>query len=569
MFDFLSLNVFHQDLNEAYTTGRLSCEDGSALRYIDYAIIEQQTPMTAASTFWLDSLRDCKIDHHLSLPFDRHRVSDEHRTGRGISASFSFSEHLSRTFIAYASMSKITLENMALASYYAFLFKLTNGEKDLCIGMNTRGRYKPELMPIIGMFVNVIPLRCKLDPCWSFARLVKEVHQMATDSSHYSYFPLQRILAQHPLVSKPAFLDTSFQFDSNTTQNMSNEIILDDVREVLSNKLLTKLRKHTPKECRMWNLYGPAETSIISTYHIVDSCSDKTTIPIGRPLPNYCCIIHDEFRQPVIVDQQGELLVGGVGVFAGYLGRDDLTAKALVEINGVMYYRTGDLVRMDSSGLIYYISRKDYQVKLHGQRIEVGEIERCLLDTHITTCIVVKWGDDHLVAYVQGSGINENDLRKHCHSRLPSFMIPSMFVVLDQLPLTANGKVDRKRLPVPDFSSLSTLTSNTYNVPRTGMEEYVHDLWCRVLQIAGKKISTTIEFLTIGGHSLLFIQLYHHYQSIFGFDSQMLPITPFLQRATISEHAKLLEKIKFADIKPKVWQSLHINEGQEYFFGDK
>ncbi|CAF4835511.1 unnamed protein product, partial [Rotaria sp. Silwood1] len=230
MFDFLSLNVFHQDLNEAYTTGRLSCEDGSALRYIDYAIIEQQTPMTAASTFWLDSLRDCKIDHHLSLPFDRHRVSDEHRTGRGISASFSFSEHLSRTFIAYASMSKITLENMALASYYAFLFKLTNGEKDLCIGMNTRGRYKPELMPIIGMFVNVIPLRCKLDPCWSFARLVKEVHQMATDSSHYSYFPLQRILAQHPLVSKPAFLDTSFQFDSNTTQNMSNEIILDDVR---------------------------------------------------------------------------------------------------------------------------------------------------------------------------------------------------------------------------------------------------------------------------------------------------------------------------------------------------
>ncbi|CAF3736446.1 unnamed protein product [Rotaria sordida] len=208
---------------------RLSCEDDSALRYMDYAIIEQQTSMTAASAFWLDSLRDCKIHHHLSLPFDRHRVSDEHRTGRGISASFSFGEHLSRAFIVYASISKTTLENMALASYYAFLFKLTNGERDLCIGINTHGRYKPELMSIIGMFVNAIPLRCKLDPSWPFARLVKEVHQIAMDSSHYSYFPLQRILAQHPLVSKPAFLDTSFEFDSNTTQNMSNEIMLDDI----------------------------------------------------------------------------------------------------------------------------------------------------------------------------------------------------------------------------------------------------------------------------------------------------------------------------------------------------
>ncbi|CAF1305048.1 unnamed protein product [Rotaria sordida] len=463
---------------------RLSCEDDSALRYMDYAIIEQQTSMTAASAFWLDSLRDCKIHHHLSLPFDRHRVSDEHRTGRGISASFSFGEHLSRAFIVYASISKTTLENMALASYYAFLFKLANGERDLCIGINTHGRYKPELMSIIGMFVNAIPLRCKLDPSWPFARLVKEVHQIAMDSSHYSYFPLQRILAQHPLVSKPAFLDTSFEFDSNTTQNMSNEIMLDDI-----------------------------------------------------------CLSLVPYSIKIETDEIGELLVGGVGVFAGYLGRDDLTAKALVKINELMYYRTGDLVRMDSSGLIHYIGRKDYQVKLHGQRIEVGEIERCLLDTHIATCIVVKWGNDHLVAYVQGSDINEDDLRNHCRSRLPPFMIPSMFVVLDQLPLNANGKVERQRLPVPDFASLSTSTTISYGAPRTEMEKRVHDLWCKVLQSIDKKISTTAGFFTVGGHSLLFIQLYHHYQSVFGFDSQMLPITPFLQQATIAEHAKLLETI--------------------------
>ncbi|CAF4680112.1 unnamed protein product, partial [Rotaria sp. Silwood2] len=269
--------------------------------------------------------------------------------------------------------------------------------------------------------------------------------------------------------------------------------------EAVPRKLVSLVREYIPEKCRIWNLYGPAEISLGCTYHVVDLALDQTIIPIGRPLPHYRCLIHDEFDQLVIVGQQGELLVGGVGVFAGYLGRDDLTTKALVEIDGVTYYRTGDLVRMDSSGLIYYIGRQDHQVKLHGQRIEVDEIERCLLDTHITACVVVKFGEDHLVAYVQGSGISEEDLRTHCRSRLPPFMIPSMFVVLDHLPLNANGKVDRKHLPIPDFSSLSTSSSIIYQAPRTEMEERVHDLWCKVFKTAGKKISTTAGFFNIGG----------------------------------------------------------------------
>ncbi|CAF4223922.1 unnamed protein product, partial [Rotaria sp. Silwood2] len=354
LFDFLSLDVFHQDLNQAYTTGQLPFEDDSSLRYIDYAVIEQQMPMTAASTFWLDALRDYKIDRPLPLPYDRYGGSHEHRTDRGLSASFDFGEDLSRAFLARTSMS-----------------------------------------------------------------------------------------------------------------------------EAVPRKLVSLVREYIPEKCRIWNLYGPAEISLGCTYHVVDLALDQTIIPIGRPLPHYRCLIHDEFDQLVIVGQQGELLVGGVGVFAGYLGRDDLTTKALVEIDGVTYYRTGDLVRMDSSGLIYYIGRQDHQVKLHGQRIEVDEIERCLLDTHITACVVVKFGEDHLVAYVQGSGISEEDLRTHCRSRLPPFMIPSMFVVLDHLPLNANGKVDRKHLPIPDFSSLSTSSSIIYQAPRTEMEERVHDLWCK------------------------------------------------------------------------------------------
>ena len=109
----------------------------------------------------------------------------------------------------------------------------------------------------------------------------------------------------------------------------------------------------------------------------------------------------DDFLQSVVIRQEGELCVGGVGVFAGYCGHDELTAKALIEIDGILFYRTGDLIRMDNNGLLHFITRKDFQIKLHGQRIELGEIERCLFDTSISGCVVIKWGDDHLVAYVQ------------------------------------------------------------------------------------------------------------------------------------------------------------------------
>ena len=130
---------------------------------------------------------------------------------------------------------------------------------------------------------------------------------------------------------------------------------------------------------------------------------------------------------------------------AGYLGRDDLTIKALVEINGELFYRTGDLVRMDHNGLLHYRGRKDHQIKLHGQRIELGEIERCLLNNpSVCACVVMKWGEDHLIAYVQCSTINDSQLRQHCQLHLPPHMIPSIFIRLDRLPLNANGKVDRK-----------------------------------------------------------------------------------------------------------------------------
>ncbi|CAF1450588.1 unnamed protein product, partial [Adineta steineri] len=230
LFDFPSTKVFHHDLNQAYTTGQLLYDDNTNLRYLDYAVIEQQMPMTGASMFWLDALHNCKLDQSLSLPYDRYRLSNEHRTGRGTSISFNFGQDLSHDFLIHASLNNISLEQLALVIYYVFLFKLTNGETDLCIGINTDGRYRDELNSIIGMFVNAIPLRCQLDPHLSFDKITKHVQDNMINCIKYSYFPLQRILNQHPNISNPVFLDTSFDFVSSMTKDEKDEIMIGDSR---------------------------------------------------------------------------------------------------------------------------------------------------------------------------------------------------------------------------------------------------------------------------------------------------------------------------------------------------
>jgi hypothetical protein len=296
----------------------------------------------------------------------------------------------------------------------------------------------------------------------------------------------------------------------------------------------------------------------------VNIIADTETIPLGRPLPNYYCIVQDNFAQPVIVGQEGEVLMGGVGIFAGYLGRDDLTTEALIDIDGELFYRTGDLVRMDHNGLLYYIGRKDFQIKLRGQRIELGEIERCLLKTSISACAAIKWGDDHLVAYVQSSDIDEKQLLEYCQSRLPPHMIPSIFIILKEFPLNANGKVDRKRLPTPHFPSLPFSPFDEYNAPQNQLQKRVHDVWCEALRRDTEKISMTTNFFSIGGHSLLFIELYHRYQLMFGFDTHELSIAPFLQQPTIVQHSQLLETVIMNNINSTQWHTLHINEGNRF-----
>ncbi|CAF4337853.1 unnamed protein product, partial [Adineta steineri] len=170
--------------------------------------------------FWLDVLHDCKLDQPLSLPFDRYRLMNEHRTYQTTSISFDFDQDLSHDFLIHASSNNISLQHITFAIYFIFLFKLTNGQSDLCIAMNiNNNRYKDELKSIIGLFENIIPLRCQLDPHWYFHQILEHVQEITTNSMKYSYYPLQHILNQHPHISKHAFLDTSLEFISYENKN--------------------------------------------------------------------------------------------------------------------------------------------------------------------------------------------------------------------------------------------------------------------------------------------------------------------------------------------------------------
>ena len=316
-------------------------------------------------------------------------------------------------------------------------------------------------------------------------------------------------------------------------------------------------------------MYGPAETTIGSHIHLVRIAGNVESISIGVALANYRSLILDDFLQPVFTNQEGELLIGGVGVFAGYFGRDDLTMKALIEINGELFYRTGDLVGMDNNGLLHYQGRKDHQIKLHGQRIELGEIERCLMnETSISACVVMKWGDDHLIAYVQTSTINDSQLREHCQSHLPLYMVPSYFVILNKLPLNANGKVDRKLLPPPSLSLRSPMSprNDTELLSSTNdIEITIHHIWCNIFQQS--QISHNANIFTIGGHSLLLMQLYQLYKSTFHLERNCFSIVDLFQHPTIIDHARFIYQA--IDMKEQIddhWSSLHLIQGKESNF---
>ncbi|CAF0953029.1 unnamed protein product [Adineta steineri] len=341
--------------------------------------------------------------------------------------------------------------------------------------------------------------------------------------------------------------------------------------EQLLSSTVSQLLPFISEESRIFNLYGPAEATVVTTCYEINrkDLSTIISLPIGRPLQGYRIYLLDDYRQPVVPGKEGEIIIGGVGVFAGYYGRMDLTRQVLIEMDGEQFYMTGDLGRLDVelNGLVF-VGRRDFQIKLRGQRIELREIEETVLKglSSVSGCVVIKCihqGEEHLIAYVEtlSNTVKESDVRDLCHSLLPSYMVPTMFIILERFPLTKNGKIDRKTLPEPKFASLME-SSSEYNKPLTEMEKRVHDLWCQVLRIT--HISRTTSFFSVYGTSLAFMKLYNLYQIEFGVTPD---IVACFQHASIAEHTRLLNE-SVASIVSKhyrAWSCLHLDQDEISF----
>src|SRR5262249_22232654 len=256
--------------------------------------------------------------------------------------------------------------------------------------------------------------------------------------------------------------------------------------------------------------------------------------------------ILDRYRQPVPIGVTGELYIGGTGVARGYLNRPALTAEKFIDDPfstepHARLFKTGDLARYLPNGTIEYLGRLDHQVKIRGFRVELGEIEAALLaQAAIQQAVVLvredKPGDKRLTAYVvcsPGQKLQVRSVRSQLRQQLPVYMVASVFVQLNALPLTSNGKVDTRALPVPDESTPDL--EETFVAPRTPIEEGVARIWAKLLKL--ERVGVEDNFFDLGGDSLLAIQLVIQIEARFG---KRLPISLFVQNPTIEQFAKFM-----------------------------
>ena len=287
-------------------------------------------------------------------------------------------------------------------------------------------------------------------------------------------------------------------------------------------------------QAALHNLYGPTEAAIDVTHWAC--CDDgRTQVPIGQPISGIQTWILDGALQPSPQGVAGELYLGGIGLARGYLQRPDLSAERFVadplDQQGGRLYRTGDLVRWNNEGQLEYLGRIDHQVKIRGFRIELGEVEAQLLaQPEIREAVAVANEDSNgtrLVAYVctaEGQTINSIQIREKLGQTLPDYMVPSVVVELDKLPLNANGKVDRKALPEPEIN-----TGTEYEAPKGEVEATLASIWSEVLDV--ERIGRHDNFFELGGHSLIATMLISRVRAVTGVDVPLRQVfeSPSLQ----------------------------------------
>jgi amino acid adenylation domain-containing protein len=303
--------------------------------------------------------------------------------------------------------------------------------------------------------------------------------------------------------------------------------------EALPGDLAARFRAALP--AALHNLYGPTEASIdVTAWDCTATTGTAAVVPIGRPVWNTATYVLDAALNPVAPGVPGELYLAGVQLARGYLNKPGLTAERFVAnpfAPGDRMYRTGDVARWTSGGALEYLGRGDDQVKIRGFRIELGEVEAALLACPgvARAAVIVREdtpGDQRLTAYLvpAAGGMEVAEVRATVSGRLPEFMVPSATVVLDTLPLTVNGKLDRRGLPAPDAAPAAA-----FRAPRTAREEILCTAFAGILGV--QRVGLDDNFFELGGHSLLATRLVSRVRSVLGTE---LPLRAVFEAPTVA-----------------------------------
>ncbi len=313
--------------------------------------------------------------------------------------------------------------------------------------------------------------------------------------------------------------------------------------EPLRWELIPKIR-HLAPDCQIWNHYGPTETTIgVLTYKVEEELTTPT-VPLGRPLPNVETYLLDRYMQPVPLGVPGELYIGGASVAREYLHQPELTQQQFVKHpfrSEGRLYKTGDIARYLEGGNLEFLGRNDHQVKIRGFRIELAEVEAVVAQHSQVREVAVTThqsdrGETELAAYIalkdqQADTVRQ--LREFVRERLPGYMVPATFSILNALPRTPSGKIDRQSLPepMPETEETSSMA------PRTQVETQLVEIWQEILQT--DNIGIQANFFDLGGHSLLATQVMSRVRNAFGVE---IPLRSLFESPTIADLAVLVEQ---------------------------
>lgn len=362
------------------------------------------------------------------------------------------------------------------------------------------------------------------------AKLVARIAQHAVTTLHFVPSMLQAFVTHIALESGPVCVSNCATLRRIVASG-----------EALSAELAVRTQEYLP-HATLVNLYGPTEASIDVTHHLCVS-EHGASVPIGRPIANTQIHILDDALNPLPPGVAGELYIGGVGLARGYHARPALTAERFVPDPfriGARLYRSGDLARWRDDGVIEYLGRLDHQVKLRGLRIELGEIEALLLmHSSVAEAVVVAHGGEQLIGYVvRHDGVLREEvvsiaLLEYLGQHLPAFMVPAQLVTLAKMPLTPNGKLDRKALPDPIWQSVDD------EAPISEIEQHIAAIWRDVLGV--KAIGRADNFFGLGGHSLLATQVISRLKA----ELQVsVPLRRVFEAATLAGFAEVVDQAR-------------------------